>query len=431
MRTQLSLASPAFAAILCAPKALFLALLLLPVAATPTFTVETAGFLAQTTQERIARDPLVAFVAKGPPNSCGRGCDRWIAIEGAFDKGSAERIGQFLDARPNFPVYFHSRGGLIQEAVMLGKRLRKLRMKASVARTALTGCAGHATSLDCRKIVQSMDHHQAQLRHGEGLCNSACVYAFIGASTRVASTGKLGVHDFSSTRPEKSGPTKGSLSHAPDSRRENVLRELKKYAAEMGVNSALIERAAKVPSTRIEVLTRAELTGYGVIVGDSFQSPWAINDLAAPVKIFVFKTLTRPSSRNGAEHRMTTMSIQCFTGSGISLVIERELALGEKGHEPTVRIASDKNEIWVSDNTSNTSEQYDVRTLRVPSEKAMRFVPKQSLRYSETYSSGEWSGKSFEVEISLTGLEAGLGRVFRHCPAEAEMFRLHKTSNGN
>jgi hypothetical protein len=71
------------------------------------------------------------------------------------------------------------------------------------------------------------------------------------------------------------------------------------------------------------------LTGYGVVVGDAFQSPWATNDAAAPVKIFAYKTLTRPSPLNAAEHRTTTMSIQCFTGSGISLVLERELARGE------------------------------------------------------------------------------------------------------
>jgi hypothetical protein len=92
------------------------------------------------------------------------------------------------------------------------------------------------------------------------------------------------------------------------------------------------------------------------------------------------------------------------------------LGIGEKSHEPTIRIVSDENEIWVSDNKSNTSEQYDVRTLRVPSDKARKFVPKRNLRYGETYNSGEWNGKSFEVNLSLTGLEEGLSKVFSHCP---------------
>jgi hypothetical protein len=149
---------------------------------------------AQSPEERVARDPLIAFVAKGPPNSCGAGCDRWIAIEGAFDPGSAERVKSFLDARPNFPVYFHSTGGLINEAVLLGKHLRKLRMKVSVARTALAECAGHATSPDCRKVVSSNDHHAAQLKLGEGTCFSACAYAFIGASTRSVQGGRPARH---------------------------------------------------------------------------------------------------------------------------------------------------------------------------------------------------------------------------------------------
>jgi hypothetical protein len=53
---------------------------------------------------------LTIYLAKGEANSCGKGCDRWIAIEGKVDIDAAARVGQFLhgvkDSR--LPIYFHS-----------------------------------------------------------------------------------------------------------------------------------------------------------------------------------------------------------------------------------------------------------------------------------------------------------------------------------
>jgi hypothetical protein len=74
----------------------------------------------------------------------------------------------------------------------------------------------------------------------------------------------------------------------------------------------------------------------------------------------------------------------------------------------------------VSNNKTNTSETYDLRTLRVPSASAQKFMPRKSLQYSETYSSGEWSGKIFKLDVSLSGLEKELAKVFLHCPANVQ-----------
>ena len=39
---------------------------------------------------------LSIYIAKGAANSCGQGCDLWIAVEGKVDVGAAARIRQFL-----------------------------------------------------------------------------------------------------------------------------------------------------------------------------------------------------------------------------------------------------------------------------------------------------------------------------------------------
>jgi hypothetical protein len=39
---------------------------------------------------------LTIYLAKGPPDACGPGCDHWIAIEGDIDQDAAPRIRRFL-----------------------------------------------------------------------------------------------------------------------------------------------------------------------------------------------------------------------------------------------------------------------------------------------------------------------------------------------
>ena len=56
---------------------------------------------------------LTIYLAKGAPDACGPGCDRWIAVEGEIDGEAAPRIRRFLAAIKDTqrPIYFYSPGG--------------------------------------------------------------------------------------------------------------------------------------------------------------------------------------------------------------------------------------------------------------------------------------------------------------------------------
>jgi hypothetical protein len=54
------------------------------------------GLRAETPAEKAGFAPrLIIYNAKGPANSSGTGCDRWIAIEGQVDEGAAPRLRRF------------------------------------------------------------------------------------------------------------------------------------------------------------------------------------------------------------------------------------------------------------------------------------------------------------------------------------------------
>src|SRR5215510_9004913 len=133
------------------------------------------------------KTPLLLYLAKGEPNACGDGCSEWIAIEGTFDADAAGRAQAFLrrHAARKLPVYFHSPGGHTAAAQTLGRQLRQLGITAGVAATIPHGCASAFDPSDaCRALKRSGKPIAADWRPDVASCNSACVWALLGAKVR-------------------------------------------------------------------------------------------------------------------------------------------------------------------------------------------------------------------------------------------------------
>src|ERR1700675_994853 len=98
---------------------------------------------------------FIIYNARGPTESGGPGCDRWIAVEGQVDTEAAARIRRFLsDVKdPKRPIYFHSPGGVVEQSYVIGRMLRSRKAVARIGRTVATACAG-GTQVDaaCLKI---------------------------------------------------------------------------------------------------------------------------------------------------------------------------------------------------------------------------------------------------------------------------------------
>ncbi len=143
----------------------------------------------------VLKTPMIFYVAKGAPDACGPGCREWIAAEGAFDTGAATRLRAFLSRHrdANLPIYFHSPGGLADRAFSIGRMMRERGMTAGVSRTQPEACR----KLDekaCNALKRSGQTLASELS-AIAACNSACVYALIGATERRVPPGaRLGVH---------------------------------------------------------------------------------------------------------------------------------------------------------------------------------------------------------------------------------------------
>jgi len=142
---------------------------------------------------------MIFFVAKGERNACGPGCSEWIAAEGMFEGPQVEQ--RFRDLLVtlkgrNLPIVFNSLGGIIGEALVLGRILRERRMAGSVGESYPEGCKARiAADESCRRIMEGNRELKAQLRTAGAVCSSACVYALRGASERhVPADARVGSH---------------------------------------------------------------------------------------------------------------------------------------------------------------------------------------------------------------------------------------------
>ena len=245
---------------------------------------------------KVRSEPMIFVVATGEPNACGRGCTEWIAGEGQFDEGAARRFREFLAllAKRDLPIFFNSDGGLVEEAVQIGLILRESRMTAGVARTVPEGCHLGAPLDDaCRRLMQSKSEHKARLYFGSARCGSACVYAMVGASTRHVDPGAtLRIHSIVGREIDEAA---------------NFLR---RYVIGMGIDPALVDAAAKIPSRSFRGLSRGEIEGFGIETRGVYETPWfAYHGRVG--EFLLLKSVTYPTGDSGDEYRTRTVGLAC------------------------------------------------------------------------------------------------------------------------
>ena len=275
------------------------------------------------TLAKLRSEPLIFVIVTGEPNACGRGCTEWIAGEGRFDEGAAPRFREFLAVLPkrDMPIFFNSDGGLVSQAVQIGLILRENRMTAGVARTVPEGC--HLSfPLDdaCRRLMQSKREHKARLYFGGARCGSACVYAMVGATTRHVDPGAtLRIHSV----------VGGEIDKA-----ENFLR---RYVTIMGVDPALVDAAAKIPSRSFRGLSRGEMERFGIETRGVYETPWFAYQ--GPVGEFlVLKSVTYPVEGARGEYRTSTVGLGCSPfHPSIRITYHQELTATESRSPPMIR----------------------------------------------------------------------------------------------
>jgi hypothetical protein len=206
-------------------------------------------------------DPPMTFTGA----SRGGNCDdcSWIAEEGEITEDTPSQFTQFMSGWGSGPyMYLNSPGGNLLAGIKLGKLFRKNNIKANVGHT-IKGASPNGED----DLV-------------EGICASACSYAFLGGTTRDASPNQIGVHRFSvaidnlraspsTLRDNSNGTSSFTWSSA-----QIVTAFLIDYVISMGVDPRFVSAASS--TEQIHYLTNLELDQFRVRWSAEAFGPWHI-----------------------------------------------------------------------------------------------------------------------------------------------------------
>ena len=297
---------------------------------------------------KVRSNPMIFMLATGETNACGRSCAEWIAAEGEFDDGAAQRFREFLAAMENrnLSIFFNSDGGLVSQAVQIGWILRENRMSAGVARTVPEGCnLGSPPTEACRRLMGSKREHKARLYFGAARCASACVYAMVGASTRhVDPAANVRIHSGVGQEVDKA---------------QNFVR---RYVVTMGVDPALVDAAAKIPFRSFRGLSRGEMEQFGFETRGTHETPWFAYH-GPPEEFLLLKSITLAAGAAGDQFRTRTVGLACGPlHPHIRFIYRQELTSKESRSPPMLRakIGDSLIDLTVDPNKDSLEKSFDI-----------------------------------------------------------------------
>ena len=170
----------------------------------------------------------------------------FIYFDGTITKGVADDFKEILSVEgPN--VYLNSPGGDLQEALKLGRLIRK-----AGKQTIIGSLAGVATFEGTNRPINFPE---------KGRCESACAYAFMGGQERQLGSGRLGLHRFYSTERGLTSDEAQFLSGL-----------LVEYMVEMGVDARLFLAASKEGAEGMYYVSEAEALDYSIVTPYGYDS---------------------------------------------------------------------------------------------------------------------------------------------------------------
>lgn len=214
----------------------------------------------------VAEEAPMRFRSAGNGGNCST-C-AWIAAEGRIERDTAQKLEAFLKAegiehQPT--IALHSSGGDLAGGLRLGEFIRAHRLDTTVLKTEF-GTPGSADWWDSE---------------ADGICASACAYAFLGGVQRTVPEGsRLGVHQFRSVDGTSS-----------ESGVQEVTAVLAAYLIHMEVSRDLLVPAGLSRSEEIYWLNRHELENLNVVTDRSAidETDWQLQESGGKISLWVLQ----------------------------------------------------------------------------------------------------------------------------------------------
>jgi len=393
-------------------RAAFLAILVLGLTAVPA-SAATAS--ARPKPVVTPAPPMVFYVAKGAPDACGRGCDSWIVLEGQVDASAAPRFKKFLQriGNRNLPLYFHSPGGNLDQALAMGAMLRERHAVARVARTVVRECGFEAQDSEvCLKLKQSGRELHGDLWTRGATCNSACPYLMLGATTReIAADALLAVHSAKVIVHFRGGvPTPEMKAAATVRGIERADRMLSSYFVKMGADLGLLELARSIKFESMHVLTREQIVRFGIDRREFVETPWSFENNS--------RSMARKAvvERNDVDKswRTTLWRIVCFNADQFELDMQRPVLTSSVF--PSLSISNGASAAQYFKSPPARLQGFEIWGLRMNKEGIQSLMSEPQFDFTETVQASGGKRLAHTAKLSSEGLGSALASLVETCP---------------
>lgn len=345
---------------------------------------------------------LQIYVAKGLADSCGPGCDRWIAVEGKVEIGAAARVRQFLKkakGTEQLPFFFHSPGGSFRDGLAIGRILRERRAVAGVGKTVVSACAGTQIDDQCLKLKAAGGEIEAKLITRGAMCNSACSYLFLGATAReVAPDAGLGVHSSKIVLRFTGHPTERQREEVMARQRSQSDRETASFVKAMGISHELVELIKTVSFESWHVLTRQELYRFGIDKRDFVQTAWTVEPWSRP---YVRKMVW--IKKKDEAFRTLEWRLLCDRRDRVRLMFIREI--DKETAATSVEMISGADSPVAFGNTPSRWGVYEVWNAGIKPDTVRDFLAKPRLQVGESMALPDGKANRTQFEIETRGLD--------------------------
>jgi len=369
-----------------------------------------------TTSPRIAvtAAPMVFYVVKGTAEACGRDCDTWIAAEGQIDADAAVRFRRFLRriGDRHLPIYFYSPGGNLEQALAMGAMLREKSAVARVGRSVVTECGFESQDSEvCLSLKQSGRELHGDLWTRGAMCNSACPYLIIGATTReIAPDVALAVHSPRVVVRFRGGvPTQEMRAAAVARGLERADRLISAYLKKMGADPGLLTLARTVKFEDMHILTREEIARFGIDRRELTETPWKFENGARSI---VGKVVLIDGGDN--IYRASQWRLFCFNAEQFELDFQRKAT--SDANVGTVSMASGEAKPLFFTAGKSKLPGYDLWGLRLNRASVQSMAGVAQFEFTETSQAPDGRQLAHAAKFSNEGFSAALDSLLATCP---------------
>ena len=288
------------------------------------------------------------------------------------------------------------------------------RPSARIGRTIATACAG-GTQVDaaCLKVKTAGGEVEAELTTRNAMCNSACGYLFLGATTReVAPDAAIAVHNSRLTLLVRGPFSAQQIADFKQRGMERADRERAAFVVSMGISRELDDLIKTVKFESLHVLTRAELYRFGIDTRPLPETPWTLEAASRPY----VRKIAAAKQGDGASFRTMEWRLFCENKDRARLMFVRESDQSGGGLKTMMLAAGSDKSVAFGKYPARVGK-YEVWSDVVAPDAMQAMLAASRLQMGEGTLSAEGKTTLATFDIDTLGLGASWTQLLSSCPA--------------